>query len=244
MRKVFIYGLVDPRSQMIRYVGKANNVWQRLARHLEPRQLADGSHRANWLRSLVNQGLVPDVVILEEVDEDQWQERERAWIAHYRDAGFDLTNGTDGGDGVHNPSVWARLRNGLARRGRQMAEEQRTKISARLRGRSFTDEHRSNLSKAATGRQLGGAVRALLSERHRGHKRKARYYLVTWPDGVTDPVYDMQAYCREKGLSAPRMSQLLNGKVASYRGMAVEEITQAEYERWTTIRRENNDADA
>lgn len=59
-----IYGLIDPTTRVIRYVGKANNPAERLRKHLRCHQKC---HRINWIQSLVSSGLQPELVILEEV---------------------------------------------------------------------------------------------------------------------------------------------------------------------------------
>ena len=40
--------------------------------------------------------------ILEEVNNLNWQEREKYWIKHIKENGYKLTNMTDGGDGNNN----------------------------------------------------------------------------------------------------------------------------------------------
>jgi hypothetical protein len=102
-----IYGLVDPRSNEVRYIGKTNQKPSyRLVQHLHQAETQDGnSHLLNWLRQLLAEGLAPDIRILEVLEEwADWQERERIWIAQTRAAGWRLTNMTDGGEGTLNPS--------------------------------------------------------------------------------------------------------------------------------------------
>ena len=92
----FIYTLIDPRDNQIRYVGKTDNPERRLASHLIEKYK---SHRTNWVQGLIARGLKPIMVIIEEVPEGQsWEDRERYWIAYHRSLGCKLTNMTDGGD--------------------------------------------------------------------------------------------------------------------------------------------------
>lgn len=103
---VTIYGLSDPLTGDVRYVGKT---WYRPERrltyhltHSKKSRLASG----NWIRSLVNKGLRPVLFEIEKVELDaDWQSREKHWIAHYRNAGARLLNHTDGGDGLHGRKV-------------------------------------------------------------------------------------------------------------------------------------------
>lgn len=96
-----IYGLRDPDTKQIRYIGYSSNLQQRYSYHLsDPKR----THKGNWIRSLKQKGLKPELVVLEECNADNWAERERAWIAQAKAQGLPLTNATDGGEGAYNPS--------------------------------------------------------------------------------------------------------------------------------------------
>jgi len=98
MTQTYIYALVDPDTDGVRYVGKADNPRKRLETHLagyEPH----ATHKSNWIKSLLAQGKQPELMILEEADADTWQEAEKRWIAYFRKVGVSLTNTTDGGEG-------------------------------------------------------------------------------------------------------------------------------------------------
>lgn len=97
---VCIYGLVDPISREIRYVGKSTNPHDRLKLHLSKKSLTTNSAKNIWLRSLLSKGLRPILVVLQSVPEDKWAEAERAWIVQGRMIGWQITNTSDGGEGV------------------------------------------------------------------------------------------------------------------------------------------------
>jgi hypothetical protein len=135
----YIYGLVDPLTGFVRYVGKAHDPIYRLRVHLTPRELRGKTHKNHWIRGLLDIGEKPEQIILEKVNRSEWQQAERKWIAYYRSIpGYpSLTNGTSGGDGVD--------------KGTKPSEETRKKLSAARRGKKlppFTEEHRRNLSDA------------------------------------------------------------------------------------------------
>lgn len=96
--KTNIYILIDPRTNMVRYVGKANNVSQRYKAHLN-RARKHQIHKANWINQLKLDGLKPILEVIDEVPINNWQYWETYWISQFRTWGFDLINYTNGGDG-------------------------------------------------------------------------------------------------------------------------------------------------
>jgi hypothetical protein len=76
-----------------------------------------------WIQSLRQNSLVPRIMLLQDVPNDQWATAERYWIAYYRSLGCPLTNGTDGGEGKlgHPTSVATRAKLSAATK-RQFSE--------------------------------------------------------------------------------------------------------------------------
>lgn len=101
-RRVFIYGLIDPRDSRIYYVGQS--VWpgsRRCDHEKRARWCTRETHtRCVWLKSLHALGLRAALVILDAVDdESEWELAERAWIEYARWCKWPLTNLTSGGAG-------------------------------------------------------------------------------------------------------------------------------------------------
>jgi hypothetical protein len=91
-----IYGLFDPDSGELRYVGKAKSAAERLKRHLvESRNLSRPVN--NWIRKLVADGKLPRMSVLESVPESEWKSAEIRLIAQHRQTS-NLLNLADGGD--------------------------------------------------------------------------------------------------------------------------------------------------
>lgn len=94
---VTIYALCCPKTNNIRYVGKANDIAKRLASHI-----SDSRRRrtpvCDWIRSLAQQGLAPSIQPIEVCGQENWKEREIATIAECRAAGAQLLNLAIGGD--------------------------------------------------------------------------------------------------------------------------------------------------
>lgn len=98
MRPVSIYSLSDPRTGEIRYVGKTiKSLGKRRAQHVYSASCGGECHRDTWIRSLLKEGLKPNISLIELTNESEWDVRERYWIAQYR-LTHNLTNYEDGGD--------------------------------------------------------------------------------------------------------------------------------------------------
>lgn len=153
MESSFIYGLVDPRTDQIRYIGKSIRPYERLQNHYnEP---SSNCHRSHWIQELKRLGLKPEVVLFEQiVGEWPWQEAERWWIARGLALGWPLTNNTSGGDGVCNLPPETREKMRRTWLGRKHKPETLLKLSARSRGRIATAETRAKHSRSMRGRKI------------------------------------------------------------------------------------------
>jgi hypothetical protein len=113
MQIIYIYSLKDPETNEIRYIGKTTNINTRLKAHIT-RSRHNKYHSARWVQSVLKRGFRPIIELVEECTEENWVEREKYWIAYYREL-FDLTNILEGGDGG---STFGRL-------GKPWSDEQR-----------------------------------------------------------------------------------------------------------------------
>lgn len=115
-----IYSLSDPDTGLVKYVGKSVRFKQRCFHHCNLKlQQSKNTKLSNWLAKVLLSGKKPIINVIEICFED-WAEREKFWIAHYRLLGFNICNITDGGDGVS---------------GRKMSESHRLKISQTHKGK-------------------------------------------------------------------------------------------------------------
>lgn len=149
-KTTFIYVLIDPETQEVRYVGKANNPQVRFGSHLRDKQ---NTHKTNWIRKLQSKGLKPLMEVIEEVPYEQWKEREMFWIAFYQAQGCNLTNSTGGGDG-HDLAPESRAKISAAAKARKrepFSEEWRRKLGDIARGKKQSPEHVAK----RTAKQLG-----------------------------------------------------------------------------------------
>jgi len=100
-RIVYIYVLIDPRNNKVKYVGKTVNLQNRFEQHI---YWFTGSNprKENWIKKLIKEGLRPEMLVIEQCDYSNWQEREKFWISFYRQKSTDLTNISDGGEDSWN----------------------------------------------------------------------------------------------------------------------------------------------
>lgn len=115
----YVYELIDPLDNEIRYIGKTDNLKRRFTAHISQKTLLrNKTHKNNWILSLLKKGLVPKIRVIGITNEDKINEMEINYIKLYREKGHNLTNMTDGGDG-----------------GSHFLPEVRKKISAALIGK-------------------------------------------------------------------------------------------------------------
>lgn len=95
-KTTFIYALTCPDTGEVRYVGKADNPDARFIQHIG---LYDPSPttKSKWIKSVIEAGKIPGMMILEEVSFADWSEAEKRWINHYRSINPELKNSSNGG---------------------------------------------------------------------------------------------------------------------------------------------------
>ena len=97
MKTVKIYKLVDPTSLEVRYVGKTEKTLKhRLSMHITTSiKNKNKTHKEAWITGLSFIGLRPLIELIEEVNFEDWQEKEIYWITQFEN----LTNTCSGGIG-------------------------------------------------------------------------------------------------------------------------------------------------
>ena len=179
----WIYVLCEPCDGSPRYVGKANNPWRRLRRHLNAASRGLTSCRVHrWIGALLAKLQMPVLAVVESCAEDTWREAERSWIAELRRAGADLTNHCDGGSGGNTLDDAARARLSAAMKSRWLdagfrakicTTSRSQKIAKALSGLKKSPEHIAKLPQNRPGRVLTHEQRAAISKAQVGKSKKS-----------------------------------------------------------------------
>lgn len=136
MNNFYVYAHIDPTTKEIRYVGKG---FGKRAYKLRP--CSRYGHHKNWIISLNNKGLTPEVLIIDDnLNEQKALELEIWYIKHMRELGYELTNLTSGGEGLSNPPLEVRNKISSALRGK-----------VKTRGYHLTPEWKENIGKGQRG---------------------------------------------------------------------------------------------
>ena len=146
----FIYGLVDPITNKVRYVGKSINPKRRLYFHVREAQgnQLENSHKLNWIRKLLSQELCPTLKILQECAVDDWQKAEKYWISKYRKDKLGLTNVLDGGN---SPPLLSDLTNEQRNYHSQRVSQSNKVRKPPNEGRKWSEEYKDGMSIALSG---------------------------------------------------------------------------------------------
>lgn len=166
----FVYGLVDPQSLEVRYLGKTTAGLKRPLSHGRPSSLQLDFPVHRWITALRRRCSDFAVVILEYAAPRELDDLERFWISQGRGMGWRLLNVTSGGEGApgRTPSPIHRSRVADALRGHAVSPEARRKMAAaklgnrNRKGKTFTEESRRRISEtlkafnAAKRRLVGG----------------------------------------------------------------------------------------
>ena len=86
-----IYALAEPLNGVVRYVGLSNDVKKRYREHVQ--RANNQFEKDTWILSLIDQQLLPTLLILEEniAGEDKAREREEYWLNFYEEKDHILT---------------------------------------------------------------------------------------------------------------------------------------------------------
>ena len=99
-KKFQIYGLLDPITGELRYIGQTiGKLRRRLSKHIcEAKKGGINYHKNCWIKSILNKNLRPEIYLLEEVETLKELDEAEVWhIQYWRSIGCNLTNLAPGG---------------------------------------------------------------------------------------------------------------------------------------------------
>lgn len=142
----YIYSLEHPLTNDIRYIGKTDNLLKRYSAHLKENETESKrkTKKNSWIKSLLNQNLVPKINIIDIIPFEEWKFWEQFYISLYKSWGFDLTNLTIGGDGGEMP---LHIRNKMYKRKKILQYDRQGNFLKEWNGFSaITKEYKTYLS--------------------------------------------------------------------------------------------------
>ena len=159
--KLFIYSLIDPITNEVRYVGKTYNPEKRYKQHIYKSKIGK-THRDFWIQKLIKIGQKPIINVIEECNEENWMVREQYYISMYDN----LTNLTNGGEGTHGytPSKETIEKIKLSNTGKKRSDEFKKAAGLRRLGA----KHNDKTKKLMSSKRLGKAIHS------EGHKNKLK----------------------------------------------------------------------
>ena len=181
---MLIYGLYDPNdiNKTIRYVGfTSKSPGRRIAEHICESNAGAFCHRHKWIRKIVATGNKPEFIILEHVNSENWQEREKYWIAKLKYK--NLVNSTDGGEGLINPSQDVKDRisakNSINLKGNQYRKGIPHNCASKLaisEGVKNSQKHKDAMLKkrGKPGHKITDEIKAKISAANKGKKHPPR----------------------------------------------------------------------
>lgn len=136
----FIYGLIDPFTFKVRYIGKTKKkLKERLSAHCRD---VSKTHKSYWIQKILSKNRRPIIVVLKVLSDDEdWISEEIKWIKIARKYNWPLVNSTDGGDGVLNISGPGKERMLLTWKGRKHKPESIAKMSLANTGMIHTESY-------------------------------------------------------------------------------------------------------
>lgn len=157
-KTTFIYTLSCPLSNDIRYVGKSDNIKNRIRDHLSKSKKLK-THKDKWICSLNKNHSKPKLEILDIVDKNEWKFWEQHYISLFKSWGFNLVNHTNGGDGGSF---------------KKHTEETKKKMSQLRKGKKrkpFSEETKKAMSESAKKRAMPLKAIQTSANKRRGKKR-------------------------------------------------------------------------
>lgn len=165
---VYIYALICPDTQQVRYIGKTINPRNRMYGHINN---SKGNKKPTkvmcWVSSLLKAGKKPIMEILHETDNDNWEKLEIECIAQYR-ATSDLCNILDGGLIYVKDNNYVRKKMSESKRNKPRPQYVKDKIAQAKKRLILTEDVRKKMGAANKGKPMPQHVKEALAIANKG----------------------------------------------------------------------------
>lgn len=208
-----IYILKHPETQEIRYVGKTvQQLKYRLATHISRSKKYRYAYVNCWIYSLLQEGKKPIIELIEEVENNQWEEKEIYWIQYYSTR-TRLTNFQLGG--------------GHSNVGKELKEEHRKAISESLKGKPRDEETKRKISESHKGKILSESTKQKLRDYNLGKSISLETKIKMSKGGVEqynkegillNTYISLQEAATQTGLFKGNISSACTGRLKTYGG--------------------------
>lgn len=167
MKQFNIYLLRHPLTREVRYVGETTQTLKkRFSAHITRAKTSGKKQQSScWIKSLLDQGLLPVIELIEICDESVWEEREDYWISYYPN----LTNHNRGG---RNPG------------GFPLSNSHKKAIKDSLKGRIRPDDVKLKISNSHKGKVVSQVTKDKLRNINLGKIQTLEQRLKTSAGGI------------------------------------------------------------
>lgn len=190
---MYIYGLLDPRNNTLRYVGQTvQSLESRLKHHVKPCEIKKINYKCQWLKGVIRSGFKPKIILIQEcLSVHELNEAEVFYIEYFKYIGANLVNSTPGGMG------------------------------APIGNKNSLDHRHSEESKRKIGQSSVGRKNNLGKSWSNDHKRKIalnnpRRKVIK--DNLGNVYESIAEASRKLGIPSFGIRRILNGKGRSYKG--------------------------
>jgi hypothetical protein len=212
-----IYGLFDPITKELYYVGYTSDQQYRYSRHLLNK--TGTKNKRIWISHLKKQNLQPIMEVIEEYQSSaELHDAEEFWYGYFKLIGAELVNdpkyiGAGMIKGVklseeHRANM-SKARKGRVsnRKGAKLSEDTKKKISAAQKGRKHSEETKQKMSKISrerkvnVGKKASKETKEKLSKAHMGQ-----------PGTMTGKKHTEEAKQKIRSFAKGRTWKIINGK--------------------------------
>lgn len=163
----YIYTLSDGNE--IRYIGKTKFLSERYCSHINESK-KKRTHKEKWINKVLLNGGKIIIEILDMCDDDISNEVESYWISQFKCWGFNLVNGTNGGDGGC-PMLGKKHTENTKLLMSEKAKSQNRNIGGWNKGLITPNDVREKISKNTKGRIFKPETKKKISDKLKGIKK-------------------------------------------------------------------------